>query len=660
MTAMLLSFCNQSISPFSSAFLRLPSGCQWLDMSALSEHVRGSFSGVCGLCALDEGGLLVTQGEFAVVAHFKNVDGQLKVAAWRSLDLCKDPHSIVFHDGYAYIVSTGANAVVRLPFDGDVFGAEEEYWTWSGVESNRDAVHLNGLALDGKRLIASCFGARSESGKWTGNGQVFYLDTGEIVCCGLLQPHTPLVVGDELYFAESGRGLLHSYRRSCGGWSEQWISEVGGYPRGVARAGGRLFVGVSESRKYSRSTKTPLAEGSKSSAYVLSLSLEGTDPQLLQDLNGVGREVYDILPIMGDFNSAPLSAAVIARAKEAESSFDRSWADLGWLWMLKADYEMQEMESGLVSIILPTYNRGHLIRASVLSVLAQTYENFELIIVDDGSTDDTPNVISAITDPRVRYVQQPNRGRSHARNHGISLARGRYLAFLDSDDLYVEDKLERQVKYLREHPETGMVYTSAYCIDGDGTLLEHRYLAEKSGFIYQDIAFFTPVTITLPTVMTYRSILQRLGGFDEGMYRFEDTDMWRRMAKTCRIDAMPEFTCLLRTHDDNHLINQCADAIESAIDYYAGKIMGEDTEVDLAIRKSGLAGLYGYYAHALMTVPQFFKVGQRLLGKQIAYLNSEVSTVEAVRGESEKVYRSLPFFIKRVLNRVIYRLNRLW
>lgn len=297
-----------------------------------------------------------------------------------------------------------------------------------------------------------------------------------------------------------------------------------------------------------------------------------------------------------------------------------------------------------VSVIIPTYNRARYIGDSIRSVLFQTYRNFEIIVVDDGSTDDTTNVIEAISDPRLRYIQQENRGRSKARNLALSLARGTFITFLDSDDLYLPNKIELQVDYLTKHPGVGMVYTSAYCINDVGEFLAHKYEATDSGLIYEKIAFFTPVTITLPTVMTYKDVLDNVGGFDEDMHRFEDTDMWRRISKYYRIDAMPEYTCKLRTHDDNSLLNQCPNQIASALEYYSNKIIRDDNEISLDVRKQGLAALYRHYGHALMTVPHFSHIGKKLL--RIAYrYDSVLNILRFWTGSFARVvyYRALNF-----------------
>lgn len=272
-----------------------------------------------------------------------------------------------------------------------------------------------------------------------------------------------------------------------------------------------------------------------------------------------------------------------------------------------------------VSVVIPTYNRGKYLGDAVRSVLAQSFIDFEVIVIDDGSTDDTDAVIKEIHDNRLIYERQANRGRSNARNHALRIARGAYITFLDSDDLYLPDKLQLQVSYLDNHPSVGMIYTSALCINDLGVALSHSYEATVSGHIYNEIAFFTPVTITLPTVMVRREVFDRVGGFDEQMHRFEDTDMWRRIAKYYWIEAIPEYTCALRTHGDNSLAAQDPDYIKIALNYYASKIIREDCEFSMLLRRKGLAGIYMYYGQALQTVPIWRGKGRALLFTSFRY-----------------------------------------
>lgn len=272
-----------------------------------------------------------------------------------------------------------------------------------------------------------------------------------------------------------------------------------------------------------------------------------------------------------------------------------------------------------VSVIIPTYNRGKFLGAAIHSVLAQTFSDFEIIVVDDGSTDDSAAIIKEIHDDRLIYIYQDNQGRSNARNFALNLARGSYITFLDSDDLYLPSKLELQVSYLDSHPNVGMIYTSALCINEGGDPLPHKYEASVSGYIYNDIAFFTPVTITLPTVMARREVFDVVGGFDEQMHRFEDTDMWRRISKSYYIGAIREYTCELRTHDDNSLLAQNPTHILTALDYYSAKILREDQDVSMLVRRKGLASIYMYYGQALQSVPLWRKKGRSLLFTSFRY-----------------------------------------
>lgn len=303
-----------------------------------------------------------------------------------------------------------------------------------------------------------------------------------------------------------------------------------------------------------------------------------------------------------------------------------------------------------VSIILPTFNRERFIGAAIESVLQQTFEDFELIIVDDGSTDRTPKIVSQYRSEKVKYLWQPNYGRSIARNNGLAAALGAYVSFLDSDDLYLPDKLALEVAFLDTFPEIGMVYTSAYCIDETGNRLEHKYKATASGWIYNEIAFFLPVTVTLPTVMARREVFDRVGGFDESMERFEDTDMWRRIAKEYQIGALSEYTCLLRTHSNNALFAQDPAKLASAVDYYVSKVFEEDRSVKDIIKRTGAYRLYEYYGRALMGVRKWRRTGRRLISKASEYFCPKVSIIIPVLNGADYLSEAVESALRQTYN----------
>ena len=124
-----------------------------------------------------------------------------------------------------------------------------------------------------------------------------------------------------------------------------------------------------------------------------------------------------------------------------------------------------------VSVIIPTYNRRTYVQEAIDSVLAQTYPDYEIIVIDDGSTDGTDQVLHARYGDRIRYVWQENQGESAARNRGIALARGEYIALLDSDDLWLPDKLAKQIPFLDSHPGAVLALPQVWQINANGERL---------------------------------------------------------------------------------------------------------------------------------------------------------------------------------------------
>ncbi len=141
----------------------------------------------------------------------------------------------------------------------------------------------------------------------------------------------------------------------------------------------------------------------------------------------------------------------------------------------------------LVSIIIPTYNRATLCKRAVMSVLGQSYPHVEVIVVDDGSGDDTKQILTSLDD-RIVYIEQENAGVCAARNRGIQAAQGEFVAFLDSDDLWLRDKLAAQLDVFRYFPEVGMVWTDMTAINENGQVIHESYLK----IMYRAYKFFDP------------------------------------------------------------------------------------------------------------------------------------------------------------------------
>ena len=181
----------------------------------------------------------------------------------------------------------------------------------------------------------------------------------------------------------------------------------------------------------------------------------------------------------------------------------------------------------LVSVVIPTYNRSTLVCTAIDSVLQQTWTNTEIVLIDDGSTDDTRAVISRYGD-RVRYCYQPNTGLpAAARNAGIARATGEYVAFLDSDDYWMPEKLERQMQLFADTPGYGMVACRCLAIDIEGAYLRISR-SGSSGMISQQL--FMRNFIRTSSAVVSRRCLDAVGWFDERLGEFEEYDLWLRIA----------------------------------------------------------------------------------------------------------------------------------
>ena len=209
------------------------------------------------------------------------------------------------------------------------------------------------------------------------------------------------------------------------------------------------------------------------------------------------------------------------------------------------------MRTPEVSIILPTWNRLPLLRKAVDSALAQTHRDFELVVVDDGSTDGTRDYLEAIDDSRVRSVWLEHRGDlTSARSAGLRHVRGEWVAFLDSDDLWLPEKLASQRQRLAAHPTCRWSYTGYSLIDVDERPLPERSALlgrPVSGHILEPLLRFT-VAVAVPAMLVQRSLIDEIGGFDETLPIRSDYDFALRLAACSEACALPENLLLVREH----------------------------------------------------------------------------------------------------------------
>ena len=199
-----------------------------------------------------------------------------------------------------------------------------------------------------------------------------------------------------------------------------------------------------------------------------------------------------------------------------------------------------------VSVIIPAYNQGHYLAEAIQSVLKQTFRDFEILVIDDGSTDNTAEITQGFSDQRVVYYYQPNKGLSAARNTGLRHARGEFISYLDSDDLFLPKKLEFLITALRQNPRWGMVAGQALIINENGAQTGNIYASPLPEPI-ENLLLGNPLHVG--SVLVHRRWQALAGEFDESLRSYEDWDMWLRLAKIgCQFGWVDEPVAYYRFH----------------------------------------------------------------------------------------------------------------
>ena len=211
----------------------------------------------------------------------------------------------------------------------------------------------------------------------------------------------------------------------------------------------------------------------------------------------------------------------------------------------------------LVSVVMPAYNARPFIEEAIRSVLNQDYPNIELVVVDDGSRDGTPEAAEQF-DVRVKVLRQRNAGPAAARNRGIAAAGGDFIAFLDADDVWFPGKVSMQVQYLQGHPDVGVVFGGflRWYPQPDGSFLAApapvnlgsplKLVPGHSGWIYKDILLDSVICII--TAMVRRSVIEKVGTFDESLRTGEDYDFWLRVSRQFRAAEFDRTLAYYRMH----------------------------------------------------------------------------------------------------------------
>lgn len=202
------------------------------------------------------------------------------------------------------------------------------------------------------------------------------------------------------------------------------------------------------------------------------------------------------------------------------------------------------MKKPFFSVIIPTYNRADFLKISVESVFRQTFRGFELIIVDDGSTDNTANLVKELSskDNRAnltRYIYQNHQGVSFARNKGISLAQGKFICFLDSDDRFRAEKLEITRNYIKKYPQYKIFHTEEIWYRNGAILSQKIYHKKPHGFVFPTAVKLCCISIS--TAAIKKDVFDNFGIFDETLPACEDYDFWLRVTCKLPVYLIPEY-----------------------------------------------------------------------------------------------------------------------
>jgi glycosyltransferase involved in cell wall biosynthesis len=197
------------------------------------------------------------------------------------------------------------------------------------------------------------------------------------------------------------------------------------------------------------------------------------------------------------------------------------------------------MKSPVVSVIIPTYNSVHFVTQAIASVLAQTFQDFEVLVIDDGSTDNTKEVLKKKYGDKIHYLFKTNGGVSSARNFGIEKAKGKYLAFLDADDIWLPEKLEKQISLLEAAPEIGLCYAGAIVVDED---LNPKNYVEAEQYEDATEGLLLKMNILILSSSFIRSeIVRQTGGFDSEFSTCADKEYWLRLSLLTKLAPVEDY-----------------------------------------------------------------------------------------------------------------------
>jgi glycosyltransferase involved in cell wall biosynthesis len=282
----------------------------------------------------------------------------------------------------------------------------------------------------------------------------------------------------------------------------------------------------------------------------------------------------------------------------------------------------------LVSVVMPTFNSSRTVTRALKSVFSQTYQRFEIVIADDASKDDTKRCVDAMADVRMTFVEsteKTNLGPAATRNRALAKANGKYVAFLDSDDEWFPEKVEKQVRFLESHPSCCMVVANAYDISPDGEIVETEFSSAPA--VSGPEAWRTLLKysfIETSSVMTPLSLVRELGGFDPKLLVSQDQDLWIRLAIRGEVGIIDEVLGKIHQVSTGHMTrnrHRQADIMLPMIEGHVARLKDKlsQREIDKILgHRYQVVGRnlfhYGYYALGLKLVARASRRNGNWLG----------------------------------------------
>tara|TARA_R110000787_G_scaffold73084_1_gene162790 strand:- start:549 stop:1445 length:897 start_codon:yes stop_codon:yes gene_type:complete len=210
------------------------------------------------------------------------------------------------------------------------------------------------------------------------------------------------------------------------------------------------------------------------------------------------------------------------------------------------------METSLVTVVIPAYNAANYLGTAIDSALGQTYSNVEVVVVNDGSTDETAAVAAKYDDKRVKLISKPNGGMSSARNAGLALANGEFIAFLDADDYWMPNKIAKQVTLLQENTDIGFCSTLTRVETPSGLFVNSwECPVMETSTLHTIFANNAAIAGSASSVLARRQVQTKAGWFDEKLKGLEDTDMWMRYASHAEYLCIPEMLTVILKRPDS-------------------------------------------------------------------------------------------------------------